>query len=600
MKRKIIIRIIISLFFLLYLFNPMTVGLSIKKYNINTSYSLNLEEKNTLYVGGIGPNNYTNITYAVDDASNGDTVFVYSGTYYEFIRISKSLTLIGENKESTVINCLDKMDVIKISGDKVTIKGFTIKDAGQNFWNKVDAGVEISKNCNNITIEDNIITKGYCGILLQHSNNVSILNNIFHNNNGPSIWLLGEGKNNNVLGNKIIRKTNEKGGGIWLEKSSNNTIKNNNFTNAGIFIFGDKINHFTQKIKNNKVNNKQLLYLKNQNNIKIPNNSSNIILVNCSNITLKDRNATNVEAAVSLAFCSNIKIINSNFSHSNGGISLVYSNNCLIQNNSITNVGDGIKFRYSNENIIENNQIKANRLGIEVIKSNNNLFTKNTVSTNYGLRNIELLDSYENYVYHNNFYVYKKYSNILHYIAVDTGINYWDDGNLGNYWWDYKEKYQNIKNNGIVYEKPYKIVTKNNKDNYPLVEPIGINSNAPNKPNYINGPILGKKNTEYYFNTSTIDPDGDEIYYLFDWGDKTNSGWMGPYNSGSIVLFNKTWKNVGFYKVRVKAKDVYGFESEWSDPLRIIMPKEKETSRPLFIEFLKNIFNFLKNLNKVS
>jgi len=57
----------------------------------------------TLYVGGTGPNNYTTIQDAVDNASNGDTVFVYSGTYDDYyseneacVRIRKSINLIGE------------------------------------------------------------------------------------------------------------------------------------------------------------------------------------------------------------------------------------------------------------------------------------------------------------------------------------------------------------------------------------------------------------------------------------------------------------------------------------------------------------------------
>ena len=49
---------------------------------------------NILYVGGNGPNNYTKIQDAIDDATNGDTIFVFNGTYYEHITINKTINLI--------------------------------------------------------------------------------------------------------------------------------------------------------------------------------------------------------------------------------------------------------------------------------------------------------------------------------------------------------------------------------------------------------------------------------------------------------------------------------------------------------------------------
>lgn len=50
----------------------------------------------TLYVGGNGPNNYTKIQDAIDNANDGDTVFVYNGIYYERLFINKTINLIGE------------------------------------------------------------------------------------------------------------------------------------------------------------------------------------------------------------------------------------------------------------------------------------------------------------------------------------------------------------------------------------------------------------------------------------------------------------------------------------------------------------------------
>ena len=59
---------------------------------------------NTLYVGGSGPGNYSTIQSAIDAANPGDTIFVYSGTYNEYLYLEKTINLIGENKDTTLIN----------------------------------------------------------------------------------------------------------------------------------------------------------------------------------------------------------------------------------------------------------------------------------------------------------------------------------------------------------------------------------------------------------------------------------------------------------------------------------------------------------------
>jgi hypothetical protein len=102
---------------------------------------------------------------------------------------------------------------------------------------------------------------------------------------------------------------------------------------------------------------------------------------------------------------------------------------------------------------------------------------------------------------------------------------------------------------------------------------ISAESQTPQKPSKPTGPSTFKPETVYSFSTSTIDPDGDNVFYLFNWGDEEVSGWLGPFNSGVIINASHSWDNKGFYQVRVKAKDVNGVQSDWSDPLRIIMPK---------------------------
>ena len=102
-----------------------------------------------------------------------------------------------------------------------------------------------------------------------------------------------------------------------------------------------------------------------------------------------------------------------------------------------------------------------------------------------------------------------------------------------------------------------------------------------------------------YF-ASTTDPDGDDIYYKFSWGDGTDSGWVGPFPSGTLADANHTWSARGDYTIKVKAKDTHGLETDWSDPLPIRVPKGREMfNHPLLLKILNRLielFPLLKNL----
>ncbi len=83
-------------------------------------------------------------------AGEGDTIYVYPGTYNESVVVDKSLTLQGENREITIIDADGGNKGIEITANDCVISGFTIK-------NCLDTGIDISPSSNSNTITDNIV-----------------------------------------------------------------------------------------------------------------------------------------------------------------------------------------------------------------------------------------------------------------------------------------------------------------------------------------------------------------------------------------------------------------------------------------------------------
>ena len=98
--------------------------------NVVKQSTLATLDGNTLYVGGSGSNNYSKIQDAIDNASNGDTVFVFndSSPYYENVIVDKSINLIGEDKYTTVVDGSMITDVVEVVTDGVNLTGFLIKN----------------------------------------------------------------------------------------------------------------------------------------------------------------------------------------------------------------------------------------------------------------------------------------------------------------------------------------------------------------------------------------------------------------------------------------------------------------------------------------
>ncbi len=115
-------------------------------------------------------------------------------------------------------------------------------------------------------------------------------------------------------------------------------------------------------------------------------------------------------------------------------------------------------------------------------------------------------------------------------------------------------------------------------------------SATPEKPETPSGSTNGKIEQSYTYSSSAFDPDGDQVYLLFDWDDGTSSGWIGPYESGETVKVSHTWTKGGSYNIRVKTKDMGGVQSEeWSDTFTVDVMGTKLTKNPLPVRILDRL-----------
>lgn len=118
-----------------------------------------------------------------------------------------------------------------------------------------------------------------------------------------------------------------------------------------------------------------------------------------------------------------------------------------------------------------------------------------------------------------------------------------------------------------------------------------VDTLAPIKPLQPAGPTRGKVGDSYMFSTRATDPELDQIYYKWSWGNDF-SEWIGPYKSGEYCFVEHTWERRGSYEVKVIAKDSpHGRESEWSDPLEVTIPRSRPYINTIFLRFLEQFPN---------
>lgn len=503
-------------FVIIILFSNVIAG-----FNTNASTSLQsihqqMNYRHTLYVGGAGPNNYSKIQDAVDNTSNGDTIFVYQGTYSEHVLITKNITVIGESRDHTIIDGGGTGNVVKIQANGAKLTQFSLQHGG-------------------------------IGVYIVHSSDVKVIHNTILNN-----WE-----------------------GIGLLNSSECQVSRNIIAHNGFEGINPVETTFTIISDNSIFDHLQGIYL--------------------------------VESTQNLIF-GNILSGNSR------GIDVQESsnNNNIFHNNFFGNEQDNAYDTCSNSwddgypsggnHWDDYNGIDANQDGIGdtpynipgggnkdyyplMLPWDHPPFQPSNPLPDDGAINIPINPVLSVFVFdadQDSMTVSFYEASTQQLIGIDVNVA---SSTRASVSW-------NALENNKTYQW-YAIADDGTSSNQSTtwMFTTGYGTNQPPMIPTITGPAKGKIKISIEYNFTTTDSDGDNLSYYIDWGDDTNSGWIGPYVSGDLITQLHTWTKKGDYTIKAKAKDSHGLESDWGT-LTVTMPYSINLP---FMHFWERVFQRFPN-----
>lgn len=540
------------------------------------------------YVGGTGPGNYSSIQNAIDAAAAGDSIFVYNGIYYENLVISKTISIIGQDKNNTIIDGSGLGKVMHITDDWVNITNLHITNGSFGLYIESSSNNKIINNIisfqsgdaiylisssNNI-IKENNISNNDLGIHLFELSSYNIVeNNNISNNEYGMYFRSAEPKNNEIKGNKFISNDNygihlfytyynnvthnnfsyNGGAGIELSYSTNNNISHNYvaYNYMGIYFHAtqttDNLIHDNDILFNEEYG-IRLGYVKNTNitNNRLVNDGVYIYGSDLKYYNTHTIPINNMVNGKPLHYIKNLNNINIDKT-SLGQLILVNCKDFNVKNLTIDNTDVGLELAYTTGTIVSNNNISKNIVGIELQESSNsNQFFKNNISSNskYGLY---LSSSDTNDIQSNNIF-YNKENGIRFYKSNSNNIinNYiTNNENQGIY------SCVSSTNNQVHYNNIYE-----NLNYSVLVQKIDSAVDATynwwgNK----SGPFHPLNNTQ-----GTGDNVSDHVSFI-PWLDM-------PFDNQAptiSLIENKTVFEDSFFEVNYNCTDINGDKISWSE-----------------------------------
>lgn len=392
------------------------------------------------------PDDYHIIQEAVDAASDGDVVFVKSGTYNESVSIEVAISLIGEDPATTMIIGDLRLSgtVVLIQHNNVNVTGFTIQPSAYS-WTRRGVHLLHVSYCN---VFGNVILKNEEGIWLFGSSSNNITGNTVSGARfggytscgisvhcSPSNWIGGNVVRDNKVGvsfddspdntlyNNTITNNRQAGLNVASDSNSifentiehnlaygirmsgvNNVLKGNTLNNNTLNFSIDpksRVDFYTSNFANdvdssNTIEGKPIIYWMNKQDQTVPEDAAFVVLVNCKNIIVENLNLSKNPVAIILVFTVNSQVTNNSVEAPDYVIFVHNSSGNTIAHNFVFKGGIGIFLHSSFQNEVIGNSVTGASSGITLEFSDENIIDGNIIFG--GSRGIRFIGSNENTV----------------------------------------------------------------------------------------------------------------------------------------------------------------------------------------------------------
>jgi len=258
---------------------------------------------------------------------------------------------------------------IIVRSPNVTIEGFTICDGYQ--------AILIEGSAKRTIVKGNILENNTCAISICSSHNIITNNTFIDNYIGIFVGVWWSGSHNLIENNEF------KNSPIDIVICSSNNMITKNKMYSGILLDGSVDIVVSQIIDtSNMINGKPIRYYKNQADVAVPENTSQVILANCTHFLISGLNISNTCIGIEMLYCKNITIKSNYLARNIYNIGVAYSEYLTITSNKLMEGACGVFFHNVNHSSLINNEIFNNYYGIYFMGASKNVISRNVIREN--------------------------------------------------------------------------------------------------------------------------------------------------------------------------------------------------------------------------